>query len=106
MIDIIEHIDKNDALKMLEHFLKKGSNLIIATPIEFFQQELYQSQFENHVSHWTKGDFTKLGYVDYQYYDAGAVYLLSFEKLDIRGFGCSMIKKARRIARALQNELH
>ena len=82
-----------------------GSKIIIATPIEFFEQNLYESEFEHHVSHWTKKDFIKLGYLNVQYFDAGAVYLLSNEKIDVRGFGSSWIKKLRRIARAIKNEI-
>ena len=45
MIDIIEHIDKGGALVLLRHFLQEGSTVIIATPINFFKQELYESEF-------------------------------------------------------------
>jgi len=76
----------------------------VATPIHFFEQELYESPFEHHVSHWKKKDFENLGYLNCQYFDAEAIYLLSNEKLDVRGFGNSIIKKFRRIARAIKNE--
>ncbi len=105
MIDIIEHINKAKAILFLKYFLRMGNKIIIATPIEFFEQNLYESQFEYHVSLWTKKDFIKLGYLSVQYFDAGAVYLLSKEKLDIRGFGNSWIKKLRRIARSIKNEI-
>ncbi len=105
MIDIIEHINKEGALLLLKHFLQQGSKIIVATPKHFFQQELYESEFENHVSHWNLKDFKNLGFLDVQYFDAGAVYLLSNEKLDIRGFGNTWIKKIRRLARAFKNEL-
>ena len=105
MIDIIEHINKPKAIQLLKHLLMMGSKIIIATPIEFFEQNLYESEFEHHVSHWTKKDFIKLGYLNVQYFDAGAVYLLSNEKIDVRGFGSSWIKKLRRIARAIKNEI-
>jgi len=104
MIDIIEHINKVEALQLLKYLLDRGSKIIIATPIKFFQQELYESNFEQHVSHWTKKDFAKLGRVNVQYFDAGAIYFLSNEKIYIRGFGNSLIKKLRRIARAIKNE--
>ena len=52
-----------------------------------------------------KKDFENLGYLNCQYFDAGAIYLLSNEKLDVRGFGNSWIKKLRRIARAVKNEI-
>ena len=68
-------------------------------------QDLYESEYEHHVSHWTLNDFKKLGFTDSQYFDGGAVYLLSKERLDIRGFGNSVVKKIRRVARAVRNEL-
>ena len=105
MIDIIEHINKEGAVKLLQHFLKQGTSIIIATPKDFFEQELYESKFENHVSHWSAKDFKGLGFLNVQYFNAGAVYLLSVEKLDIRGFGNTWIKKIRRIAKAVKNEL-
>ena len=105
MIDIIEHINKEEATLLLKHLLQLGNKIIIATPIKFFKQELYKSEFERHISHWTLNDFKNIGCINVQYFDAGAVYLLSNEKLDIRGFGNTWIKKIRRIARAIKNEL-
>lgn len=105
MIDIIEHIDKEKALIMLKYFLSKGSKIIIATPKDFFEQELYESKFEHHVSHWTIKDFKELGNCTWQNINAGSIYLLSIEELDIRGFGNTFIKKIRRIARAIRNEM-
>ncbi len=105
MIDIIEHINKNEALVLVKQLLRQGSKIIIATPRNFFRQDLYESEFENHVSHWSVKDFKKLGFLNAQYLNAGAIYLLSQEKIDIRGFGNTWIKKIRRIARAVKNEL-
>ena len=105
MIDIIEHINKEEALLLLKHLVQQGTKIIIATPIHFFEQHLYASKFENHISHWTKNDFKNIGFLHVQYFNAGAIYLLSKEKLDIRGFGNSWIKKLRRIARAIKNEV-
>ncbi|MEO8961718.1 MAG: hypothetical protein ABI325_07550 [Ginsengibacter sp.] len=105
MVDVIEHLDKEKAIELLKYFISKNSKILVATPIHFFQQKLYESEFEHHVSHWTPGDFKQLGYANYQYFDGGAVYLLSKEKTDIRGFGNSFIKKLRRIARAIRNEI-
>ena len=51
MIDVIEHIDKLHAVKLLKHLLNIGSKIIVATPIHFFEQELYESSFGHHVSH-------------------------------------------------------
>lgn len=98
MVDIIEHINKEEGIKLLRHFLNENANIIIATPRKFFQQKLYQSEFEHHLSHWKKSDFSKLANVQYQYFDAGAVFLLSKGKSDIRGFGNSYIKKNKKIS--------
>lgn len=104
MIDVIEHLDKEKALQMLKFYLSKNSTIIVATPIDFFEQHLYESSFEDHISHWTIKDFQKLGHVDCQFFSAGAVYLLSNEKKNIRGFGSAFVKKLRRVARAIKNE--
>lgn len=105
MVDVIEHLDKEKAVELLKYFISKNANILIATPIHFFQQELYESDYEHHVSHWTPGDFKQLGFTDYQRFNGGAVNLLSKEKIDLRGFGNSFLKKLRRIARAIRNEL-
>lgn len=105
MIDIIEHIEKPGALEMLKQFIRQGSSVIVATPRQFFAQELYESEFERHVSHWSKNDFTAIGYVNVRYINEGAIYLLTAEPIIIRGFGNRLIDKIRRIARAIKNEL-
>jgi hypothetical protein len=105
MIDIIEHIEKEKALAMLQFFVSQGSSIIVATPKDFFQQELYESEYEHHVSHWTKDDFKKLGYLDYQRLEAGMVYYISPNPISVRGFGSGLIKKIRRIGRAIITEL-
>ena len=104
MIDIIEHINKEKALELLSVLLKRGSRIIISTPVKFFEQHLYESEFENHVSHWELRDFKELGFVDVQYSDGGVVFFISNERFDIRGFGNGVIKKIKRIARSVRNE--
>jgi hypothetical protein len=105
MVDVIEHLDKENSISLLKYFLSKNSTVLISTPLLFFEQHLYQSEFENHISHWTLNDFKSLGFVDYQFFDGGCIYLLSNKKIEIRGFGHSFIKKIRRIARAFRNEI-
>jgi SAM-dependent methyltransferase len=105
MIDVIEHLNKEKSIEMLRYFVSQKSRVLIATPKDFFEQHLYESEFENHISHWKVADFEKIGFVDYQKIDSGMLYLLSADKIDIRGFGDSFIKKLRRIGRALRNEL-
>lgn len=105
MIDVIEHLDKEKAIIMLKYFLTKNMQVLVATPMTFFAQELYESEYEHHISHWKLNDFKNLGFVEYQYVDGGAIYLLSREKIEIRGFGNSFIKKIKRIAKSIRNEI-
>jgi hypothetical protein len=105
MVDVIEHLEKEKAIALLKYFVSKDSKIIVATPVDFFNQDLYKSEFEHHISHWTFNDFKKIGFADCQYFDGGAVYLLSKEKFDVRGFGNSVTKKLRQIARCVKNEL-
>jgi 2-polyprenyl-3-methyl-5-hydroxy-6-metoxy-1,4-benzoquinol methylase len=105
MIDIIEHLEKEPAVTMLKEFLKKGNKILIATPRHFFKQYLFESKFEEHVSHWSVKDFKSIGYVDYQLLADGAVYLVSNEPINIIGFGRSIVKKIKRIGRAIKNEI-
>jgi 2-polyprenyl-3-methyl-5-hydroxy-6-metoxy-1,4-benzoquinol methylase len=105
MIDVIEHLDKMKALEMLKYFISTGTDVIVATPIHFFHQNLYESEYENHISHWVIKDFQQIAYVDCQYFDAGAVYFLSPEKKKINGFGNYFFKKLKRIFRSIRNEI-
>jgi 2-polyprenyl-3-methyl-5-hydroxy-6-metoxy-1,4-benzoquinol methylase len=105
MIDVIEHLTKESGLDIVRHFIHLGYKVIMSTPRRFFQQELYGSDDEHHLSHWTPSDFNGVCKYDYQNCDDGQVFLLSREVIDIRGFGHSPIKRLRRIARALHNEL-
>ncbi len=105
MVDIIEHLEKDIGRTILRHFLNCSQIVLVATPKHFFQQELYESPHEHHISYWKVGDFKFDGhFVDYQNCYAGRVFLLSPSRIEIRGFGSSLIKRARRIARALLNE--
>jgi len=105
MIDVIEHLEKDSATWMLKYFISNGIKIIVATPQKFFEQHLYNSKFEEHISFWDKKDFEKFCNVDHQLIDGGVVYLLSSEKLNIRGYGSALIKKLRRIFRSLKNEI-
>lgn len=102
MADVIEHIAKEDGLNIAKHFVAAGSNLIISTPRDFFDQALYESKDEHHVSHWTAPDFNWC-HCDYQNCDGGVVFLLSSQPINIRGFGRSPMTRARRLARVVRD---
>jgi hypothetical protein len=105
MADVIEHINKTDGLSVSKHFVEEGSSVIISTPYKFFDQDLYQSGDEHHVSHWTPRDFDWC-YHDHQKSDSGVVYLLSSSPVNIRGFGSRPLARARRLVRAVRDCLH
>lgn len=54
MIDVIEHIDKAKALALLDRIV---GHVVIATPVDFFEQHVHGVPSEDHVSHWTAEDF-------------------------------------------------
>jgi hypothetical protein len=90
MLDVIEHLPKTTGEYVLKTFLSRGAVVIISTPKNFFQQHLYGSCDEQHVSYWTPRD---------------RVFVLSSRPLQFRAFGRSPYKRAKRIAHALIDEL-
>jgi hypothetical protein len=105
MADVIEHIDKKIGCTILRHFLEANSTVIVSTPKEYFDQKLYASQYEQHVSHWMPRDFGFSGFMDYQNCGAGRIYLLSATPRALRGFGNRPLTRLRRVARTLLCEL-
>ena len=105
LADVIEHLDRGIAESIVRHFIEDGSAIVITTPKQFFRQHLYQSDFEEHVSHWTPRDFDFAPYVDWQPVGPGVVYLVCGNRTPIRGFGHGPVTRARRIARLLLDEL-
>jgi hypothetical protein len=106
MSDVIEHLEKDIAAKIVKHFVDSGSVVLISTPVMFFHQDLYESEAEHHVSHWNKGDFRMSGaFIDCQNVYPGRIFLLANHPIKIRGFGRGLTKSLRRVARCLSNEL-
>lgn len=107
MVDVIEHLPKDKSIALLRHFLAQGSTILVATPKKYFQQHLYESRFEEHISHWTVNDFRANlpGFVDSQCVVSGMLYLVSMEKKNLTGFGSSLIKKLKRVYRSIASEV-
>jgi hypothetical protein len=105
MIDIIEHLDKRNGTQIVRAFLDKQSILVISTPKTFFQQRLYESDDENHLSYWAPKDFTKIGWMDYQVVGPSRVFLLSNRPVEMKGFGRSLSQRIKRIAHAILDEV-
>jgi hypothetical protein len=57
MSDVIEHIEKEPAQRLLRDLLARNRNVLISTPLDFFEQEVEFNPHEDHVSHWTPADF-------------------------------------------------
>ncbi len=104
MIDVIEHLEKDDGLRIVDWFCRQGSHMLISTPKKFFNQHLYGSVAEHHVSHWTPEDFAGRNLI-WQNCGPSRLYLLSPKPLRIRGFGNSILYRLRRLGRAMRNEL-
>ena len=106
MLDVIEHIGKAEGAAIIRHFVSGGAAMIVSTPSEYFDQQLYESSDEHHVSFWGVSDISVLGFpFDHQTVGAGRVFLITPGPMDIRGFGNHPVKKLRRIARTLRSEL-
>lgn len=55
--DVIEHFEKDDGLALLRSLLARNRNVLVTTPLVYFEQELDDNPFERHRSHWTMRDF-------------------------------------------------
>lgn len=55
MIDVIEHMTKEQGYKILDYF--KGSKVIVSTPRNFATEPHPENPFEEHITHWTLEDF-------------------------------------------------
>lgn len=58
MGDVIEHLEKQDAMELLSKLKMKCRDLIIVTPVHVSEQgEVYGNEKETHVSQWSTIDF-------------------------------------------------
>lgn len=63
MIDVIEHIKKEDFIEFLPRLEKISKKIIIITPNDFIEQDTYDENiYQKHLSGWTVDDFEKLGF--------------------------------------------
>jgi SAM-dependent methyltransferase len=104
MVDVIEHIAKPKGEKLLREWIRRGEAVLISTPISFFRQHLFQSPHEEHVSYWCTRDFRQIGHTIVQYVGPSALFLISPQPINIRGFGNGLMHRLRRCARFIRNE--
>jgi hypothetical protein len=55
--DAIEHFEKDQGLSLLDALLRQNRNVVLTTPLEFFDQHRDDNPYEEHRSHWTIDDF-------------------------------------------------
>ena len=66
MIDVIEHIKKEDFINFLPKLEKIAKKIIIITPNGFIEQDTYDSNtYQKHLSGWTVEEFKKMGFACY-----------------------------------------
>ncbi len=54
---MIEHFDKQSGLRLLAALLQVNRNVLLTTPIHFFEQDWPGNPYERHLSHWGIEDF-------------------------------------------------
>lgn len=57
MGDVIEHFEKADGLRILSSLLERNRNVLLTTPLDYFDQEVAGNEYERHRSHWNIADF-------------------------------------------------
>lgn len=57
-IDVIEHLDKADAYRVLDQLTRRAKRVLITTPLGFRPQEVAGLPFETHRSGWYPWDFS------------------------------------------------
>lgn len=62
-IDIVEHFEKDDALRFLAELRRVSTRAaLVSTPKDFYEQHVEANPLEDHRSHWDEGDLRAAGY--------------------------------------------
>ena len=105
MADVIEHLTKEEGLTLLRHFISKGSTCVVSSPKVYFQQKMFESKWEDHLSFWSPRDLKMLGHLEFQNTRSGRVYVIFPSKNRINGFGNSLLEKTKRLVWTVINEV-
>jgi hypothetical protein len=73
--DVIEHFSKDDGMRLLRSLLGANRNVLVATPLDFFQQEIAGNPYEQHLSLWGQEDFAEWDY-DYDVVGGSVIVVL------------------------------
>jgi hypothetical protein len=106
LIDVIEHLSPEFGKELLLHFSGTGASVIVTTPRVFFQQDLFDSTAEQHVSLWAPREIGSLQLpFDYMAVEGSWVYLISEKHVTLKSFGHSWHRRLRRTAKVMRDEL-
>ncbi|MGA0806584.1 MAG: class I SAM-dependent methyltransferase [Pseudohongiellaceae bacterium] len=62
-IDIVEHFEKDDALRFLAELRRVSSRAaLVSTPKDFYEQHVEANPLEDHRSHWDESELRAAGY--------------------------------------------
>jgi hypothetical protein len=60
LIDVFEHFDYDDGLKLLEECLKRSKNILISVPKHMTHQgDVFDNEYEAHLFQWEKSHFKR-----------------------------------------------
>jgi 2-polyprenyl-3-methyl-5-hydroxy-6-metoxy-1,4-benzoquinol methylase len=59
LIDVIEHMSKEDGHALLSSMLADGAAVLVSTPKTFFEQHAIHNPYEDHLSLWAWPDFDR-----------------------------------------------
>ena len=59
LIEVIEHLEKDEAWRVLDQLMRRAKRVLITTPLGFRRQEVPDLPFENHRSGWHLSDFSR-----------------------------------------------
>ncbi len=81
LIDVIEHFEKKEGIKLLKQLLDKGKYILISTPkLVEEQKDSFGNKYETHKSEWSKKDFKKIAYTFFIKDTQSHILLLSKDK--------------------------
>ena len=63
MIDVLEHMSVQEGSSLLERCMMAGCDVVVSTPLTFFEQHVDGNPFEDHRSLWSPTDFERFGIV-------------------------------------------
>jgi 2-polyprenyl-3-methyl-5-hydroxy-6-metoxy-1,4-benzoquinol methylase len=81
LLDVIEHLSKEDGIRLITASLQKGTFVVVSTPKNPAPQDAhFGNVHERHISVWTKRDLTAIAHALFLHEPQSMVALLSLSK--------------------------